>query len=60
MAKITISKEEYLRLKKLDSKFREFLVYLEEVMDIRERRKEVRGKKVVSQERLFTKLGLMF
>ncbi|MEK9173500.1 MAG: hypothetical protein AAB594_02955 [Patescibacteria group bacterium] len=58
MAKVTIPKEEYLRLKKLDSKFRAFLVYLEEVMDIRERRKEVRGKKVISQERLFNKLGL--
>ncbi|MEK7181382.1 MAG: hypothetical protein AAB738_03585 [Patescibacteria group bacterium] len=60
MATVTIPKEEYLRLKKLDSRFRAFLAYLEEVADIRERRKDIKNKKVVSQERLFKKLGLMF
>lgn len=55
--KITIPKTEYLRLKKLDEHFKDFLVYLENLVDIREARKEVKQKKTVSQEKLFKRLG---
>lgn len=55
--KISVSKAEYLRLKKLDEHFRVFWDYLEHLMDIHESRKEVKQKKIISQEKLFKKLG---
>ena len=56
--KISISKEEYYRLKKLDKHFRDFWNYLEDLMEIREARKEVKQGKVIPQEKLFKQLGL--
>lgn len=56
--KVSIAKTEYLRLKKLDRHFRGFFAYLENMADIREARKEVKQKKIVSQEKLFEQLGL--
>lgn len=55
--KISISKTKYLRLKKLDERFRDFWEYLENLMDIREAREGVKQKKVISQEKLFKRLG---
>ncbi len=55
--KISISKTEYLRLKKLDERFRDFWEYVENLMDIREAREEVRQKKIIPQEELFKHLG---
>ena len=42
--KISIPKTEYRRLKKLDERFRDFWLYLENLMDIREAREEVKQK----------------
>jgi len=56
--KILIPKGEYLRLKKLDSRFGDFLGYLENLIDIREARKEIKQKKFIPQEKLFKQLGL--
>ena len=56
--KILIPKKEYLRLKKIDSRFGDFLIYLENLIDIREARKEVKQKKLIPQEKLFKQLGL--
>ena len=56
--KIFIPKVEYNRLKKLDEHFRDFWIYIENLIDIREARKEVRQKKIISQEKLFKQLGL--
>lgn len=56
--KISIPKTEYRRLKKLDERFRDFWLYLENLMDIREAREEVKQKKTISQEKLFKQLGL--
>lgn len=55
--KIFIAKSEYLRLKKLDKRFKDFWIYLENLMDIREAREEVKQKKIISQEKLFKQLG---
>ncbi len=55
--KVSISKAEYYRLKKLDEHFRNFWIYLENLIDIREARKEVRQKKIIPQEKLFKQLG---
>ena len=55
--KVFIPKAEYLRLKKLDERFRDFWLYLENLMDIREAREQIKQKKVISQEKLFKQLG---
>ncbi|MBU1179013.1 hypothetical protein KKB69_01600 [Patescibacteria group bacterium] len=55
--KIVIPKMEYLRLKKLDQRFRKFLTYMENFVDIREARNEIKQKKIIPQEKLFEKLG---
>lgn len=55
--KVFIPKAEYLRLKKLEERFKDFWIYLEHLMDIREAREEVKQKKVISQEKLFKQLG---
>ena len=55
--KVFIPKAEYLRLKKLDERFRDFWLYLENLIDIREAREEVKQKKVIPQEKLFKQLG---
>ena len=55
--KISIPKTEYLRLKKLEERFKDFWAYLENLMDIREARREIKQKKIISQEKLFKKIG---
>lgn len=58
MATVTIEKKEYTRLKKLDRSFGKFFDYVAYCSDIAEARKEVKEKKIISQEKLFKKLGL--
>ena len=55
--KVSIPRIEYLRLKKLDERFRDFFAYLEDLMDIREAREQVKQKKVISQKKLFKRLS---
>lgn len=57
MTTVTISKTEYVRLKKIDKKFRDFLAYAEHFLEIREARNDVKRKKIIAQEKLFAKLG---
>ena len=57
MSTITISKIEYTRLKKIDRQFGDFLAYFERVLNTRKARNEVKQRKVISQEKLFKKLG---
>jgi len=56
--KISIPKTEYLRLKEIDKRFNSFWTYLKNSTEIKEARKEIKQKKVISQEKLFKKLGL--
>ena len=56
---VSVNKDEYERLKKLDRYFKDFLGYLDYLNDIREARNEVEQGKVVSQEKLFKELGLI-
>ena len=55
---ISIRRGEYLRLKKLEARFADFLDYIEHLVDIRDARKEVKRKKLIAQETLFRRLGL--
>ncbi len=55
---VSIRKSEYLRLKKIDERFRDFFTYMEDVIDVREARKQIAQKRMVSQEKLFKQLGL--
>lgn len=56
--KISISKQEYLKLKNLEKRFQGFWNYLQDLIDIREARKEIEQGKVISQEELFKELDL--
>lgn len=56
--KVYISKAEYRRLKKLDERFRDFFLYFENLLDVREARNQIKKGIVVSQEKLFQELGL--
>ena len=56
--KISIPKAEYLHLKELDKHFKGFWAYLKNLAEIQEARKEISQKKVISQDKLFKKLGL--
>ena len=56
--KIYISKKEYFRLKKLEERFGFFWEYFQGLLDIKEAREEIKKGKVVSQEKLFKKLGI--
>jgi hypothetical protein len=55
--KVSIPKTEYCRLKKLDEYFKDFWAYFEHLMDIKKAREEVGKNKIISQEKLFKKLG---
>ena len=58
MNTVTIKKDEYKRLKKLDQSFGRFVEYFTYLRDIAESRKEAKEKKTIPQEKLFKKLGL--
>ena len=55
---ISVPRNEYLRLKRLDDRFGGFFAYLDHLVDIREARKEIQRGKFVTQEKLFKRLGL--
>ena len=55
--KISIPKVEYLRLKRIETRFRDFWEYIEHLSDIKESREDIKKNKVISQEKLFKKLG---
>lgn len=54
---ISIPKNEYLRLKNLDRRLKDFLDYFENIAETREARKEVKSGKVISQEKLLKRFG---
>ncbi|MBI3458925.1 hypothetical protein HY061_01535 [Candidatus Azambacteria bacterium] len=54
---VIIPKSEYVYLKKLADSFEEFFCYFRQLKDIEEARMEVKQKKIISQEKLFKKLG---
>lgn len=56
--KVSIPKAEYLHLKELDKHFKGFWAYLKNLTETKEAREEIKQKKVISQEKLFKKLGL--
>jgi hypothetical protein len=58
MTTVTVPKKEYSSLKTLESRFGELLDYIESVLEIKAARKQIAEKKVISQEKLFKKLGL--
>ena len=58
MSTITIPKQEYERLRNVDSRFRALFDYLEYLADVRKARSDVKNRKVMAQEKLFKKLGL--
>ncbi len=55
--KISVPRDEYMRLKKLEARFRDFWAYMEHIADIGESRNQIKQKKVILQERLFKRLG---
>ena len=55
---VSVPREEYLRLKEMESRFGRFLEYVAYVEDIRCAREEVKQKKLIPQERLFKDMGL--
>ena len=57
-AKVIIPKREYLRLKNLDERFGALLAYFEHLTEIKQARREVKQKKVMTQEKVFRALGL--
>jgi hypothetical protein len=54
---VSVPREEYLRLKKIENRFGRFLAYVAYVEDIRRAREEVKHRKLAPQERLFKELG---
>ena len=56
--KVLVPRNEYLRLKRLDKRFKDFFAYLEYLSTIEKARKEKHAKKGVEQERLFKQLGI--
>lgn len=55
--RVSVPKMEYLRLKKLDERFKDFWLYMEHLLDILQAREQIKKKEVISQEKLFKKLG---
>lgn len=55
---VTLTKNEYVRLKNLDRRFGQLLSYFAHCADIATARQEAIDGKVVSQDKLFKQLGL--
>ncbi len=55
---IKIRRDEYLRLKKLQERFESFLNYFMHLKDIKEARQDIKMGNIMSQEKLFKKMGL--
>ncbi|PIQ68348.1 MAG: hypothetical protein COV91_04580 [Candidatus Taylorbacteria bacterium CG11_big_fil_rev_8_21_14_0_20_46_11] len=56
--KVKVSKDEYLRLKRVDRQFGAFLSYAAHLLDIGKAREDVSAGRVVSQEALFRRLRI--
>jgi len=54
---VSVRRDEYLRLKEMESRFGRFLEYVAYVEDIRRAREEIKQRKLIPQERLFKDLG---
>lgn len=54
---ISVPKSEYLRLKYIDRRFKDFFNYFENLIEISEAKKEIKRGKIIPQEKLFKKLG---
>ena len=57
-ATISVKKEEYSRLKKLDKSFGKLFDYFAQLSEVVDSRKQIKEKKTTSQEKLFKRLGL--
>lgn len=55
--RILVPRDEYARLKKIEARFRDFWTYMERIAEIGESRNQIKQKKIISQERLFKRLG---
>lgn len=55
--RVSVPRDEYMRLKKIESRFRDFWAYMERIAEIGESRNQIKQKKVISQEQLFKRLG---
>jgi hypothetical protein len=56
--RVSIPKNEYLRLKNLDRRFRGFFEYTKHLIDVGEARADIKNKKIIPQEKLFGRLGI--
>lgn len=55
--RVSVPRDEYMRLKKIEARFHDFWAYMEHIAEIGESRNQIKQKKVISQERLFKHLG---
>lgn len=55
---VLVPRREFLRLKRVDRRFRVLLTYVRHLKDIRAARRDVRAGRVISQDRLFRSLGI--
>ena len=55
---VKVSRDEYVRLKKLARFFDAFWGYVEHLRDVQEAREEVRKGETITQEELFGKFGV--
>lgn len=51
--RVSVPREEYLRLKEIENRFGRFLAYVAYGEDIRRAREDVKHRKLIPQERLF-------
>lgn len=58
METVTLKKDEYSRLRKLDKSFGRLFDYFVYLYEIADSRRQVKEKKIVPQEKLFKKLGI--
>ncbi len=55
---VLVPEGELRRLKRVDKQYRSLLAYVRHLNDIRKARREVRTRRVISQEQLFRSLGI--
>lgn len=55
---VRVSREEYLRLKQLQSRFELFLNYVDHLKDIQKGRHDIQQGRMISQEEIFKELGI--
>lgn len=54
---VRVSRDEYQRLKKLETRFAEFFEYVNYLRDIKDAREDMSAGRTLAQEELFQKLG---